>query len=167
VRGDATQHPFRTAFDLVVFFEVLEHFPDDERLLEQIRESFRPGGVLLITVNARKPLWSYFDEASGHCRRYELDELHRKLARSGYHVEYLTPYMMTLLPLMWCGRRIIGLTRRFRTASSSTDAALRELRLMPGINGLLRFCLAREIPRVVPPPRTSRRNFAPGGGAAT
>jgi hypothetical protein len=27
--------------------------------------------------------------------------------------------------------------------------ALREMRLTPGINGLLRFCLAREIPRIV------------------
>lgn len=149
VLGDANQHPFRSRFDLVGLFDVLEHVPEDERLLEQIRGLLRPGGVLLITVPARKSLWSYFDEASGHCRRYELDELRSKLDQAGYQVEYLTPYMLTLLPLMWCGRRIAGLTRGLRNDSSATDMALREMRLTPGINGLLRFCLAREIPRVV------------------
>jgi hypothetical protein len=57
--------------------------------------------------------------------------------------------MLTLLPLMWCGRRAASLTARMRNAGSATDMAMRELRLTPGVNGLLRFCLAREIPRVV------------------
>ena len=171
VRGDATQHPFRSQFDLVGLFDVLEHVRDDERLLEQIRGILRPGGVLLITVPARKSLWSYFDEASGHCRRYELDELRRKLDQAGFQVEYLTPYMLTLLPLMWCGRRIAGLTRGLRSDSSPTDMALRELRLTPGINGLLRFVLGKEIPRVVQrrglPFGTSLLAVARSGGAKT
>jgi SAM-dependent methyltransferase len=149
VRGDAIQHPFRARFDLVGLFDVLEHVPEDERLLGQVRCMLRPGGVLLLTVPARKSLWSYFDEASGHCRRYELDELQRKLVQSGYQVEYLTPYMLTLLPLMWSARRLAGLVHRSQDTRSTTDMAMRELRLTPGINRLLRFCLAREIPRVL------------------
>jgi SAM-dependent methyltransferase len=149
VRGDATQHPFRSQFDLVGLFDVLEHVPEDERLLQQIRGILRPGGVLLITVPARMSLWSYFDEASGHCRRYELDELRRKLDEAGYQVEYLTPYMAMLLPLMWLGRRLATLTRGLRGKASPTDMAMRELQLIPGINGMLRFCLAREFPLVV------------------
>lgn len=149
VRGDANHHPFASQFDLVGIFDVIEHVPEDERLLEQIRGILRPGGVLLITVPARMSLWSYFDEASGHCRRYEFDELHGKLEKAGYEVEYITPYMLTLLPLMWCGRRIASLTRGFRTNNSASDMAMREMRLTPGVNGLLKFCLSREIPRVV------------------
>jgi SAM-dependent methyltransferase len=149
VLGDANRHPFRSQFDLVGLFDVLEHVPEDDRLLQQIRGLLRPAGVLLITVPARKSLWSYFDEASGHCRRYELDELRRKLEQAGYQVEYLTPYMLTLLPLIWFGRRMASLTRGLRSDSSPTEMTLRELRLTPGINGLLRFCLAREIPRIV------------------
>ncbi len=72
-----------------------------------------------------------------------------KLQQVGYEVDYLTPYMLTLLPLMWLGRRAAALTGRLRRASSPTDLALRELRLTPGVNGLLRFLMAREIPRVV------------------
>lgn len=149
VQADARRHPFRSQFDLVGLFDVLEHVPEDERLLRDILEMLRPEGVLLITVPARKSLWSYFDEASGHCRRYELDELHRKLEACGYTVEYLTPYMLTLMPLMWCGRRIAGLARIFRRDHSASDLAARELRLTPIANGLLQFCLSNEIPRVV------------------
>jgi SAM-dependent methyltransferase len=149
VQGDATQHPFRSQFDLVGLFDVLEHVPEDERLLEQIRRILRPAGVLLLTVPARQSLWSYFDEASGHCRRYELDGLRGKLQQTGYQLEYITPYMLTLLPLMWLGRRVAGLTSSLRRDSSPTGMALREMRLTPGVNGLLRFLLAREIPRIV------------------
>lgn len=149
VQGDATQHPFRSQFDLVGIFDVLEHVPDDDGLLRQIRDLLRPGGVLLITVPARKSLWSYFDDASGHCRRYEFEELRRKLQGAGYEVEYLTPYMMTLLPLIWLGRRVSNLTRRLRNSPSHADMVLTELRLVPGVNGLLQFCLNWEVPRVV------------------
>ncbi len=149
VQGDATQHPFRSRFDLVGLFDVLEHVPDDAALLRQIRAIVRPGGALLLTVPARKSLWSYFDEASGHCRRYEMDELRERLEQAGFEIEYLTPYMLTLLPLMWLGRRLATLTRGRRRSSSPTDMALRELQLTPGINGLLRFCLEREIPRIL------------------
>jgi SAM-dependent methyltransferase len=149
VRGDANHHPFTSLFDLVGVFDVLEHVPEDERLLEQIHGILRPGGALLITVPARMSLWSYFDEASGHCRRYEFDELQGKLAKAGYEAEYVTPYMATLLPLMWCGRRLASLTSAFRSKRSATDMAMSELRLTPGVNGLLKFCLSREIPRIV------------------
>lgn len=149
VRGDANRHPFASQFDLVGVFDVLEHVPQDERLLDQIRAILRPGGVLLITVPARMSLWSYFDEASGHCRRYEYGELRAKLAKAGYEVDYITPYMLTLLPLMWCGRRLASLTSGWRKKNSATDMALSELRLTPGVNGVLKWCLGREIPRVV------------------
>jgi SAM-dependent methyltransferase len=149
VRGDANRHPFGSGFDLVGVFDVLEHVPEDERLLEQVRGILRPGGVLLVTVPARMSLWSYFDEASGHCRRYEYVELLGKLEKAGYEVEYVTPYMLTLLPLMWCGRRLANLTRNLRKQRSATDMAMRELRLTPGLNGLLRFLLSWEVPQVV------------------
>jgi len=46
------------------------------------------GGVLMVTVPAHASLWSYFDEFSGHFRRYAPDELRGKIERTGFKIEY-------------------------------------------------------------------------------
>ena len=91
-------------------------------------------------------LWSYFDEASHHCRRYEPADLAGKLADAGYHVEYLTHAMMPLYPLIWAGRRVAQrLGRARRGGLSAADAnAINELRIVPVVNGLLSRLLAPE-----------------------
>jgi len=141
VQGDINHFPFAKPFDIVGIFDVLEHIDDDVGALVQLRSLLAPGGMLLITVPAHRHLWSSFDHASGHCRRYELYELCDKLTRAGYSVDYVTPYMSILYPLMW-------LTRKSkRPASAMSDEALvrRELRIVPLLNGLLAALLSPEV----------------------
>ena len=92
------------------------------------------------TVPAHPSLWSYFDEESGHQRRYRASELREKLAAAGYTVEYLTPYMAVILPLVWLGRRLA----RWLDRGSNRDRAARDLRITPGINGVLSWALSLE-----------------------
>jgi SAM-dependent methyltransferase len=140
VAGDMARPPFRTRFELIGLFDVLEHHPDDAAVLAHIRSLLAPGGKLVLTVPAHPSLWSYFDEESRHCRRYEERELRDKLAAAGFQVDYLTPYMAATFPLMWAGRRLASfLDRRPRG-----QLAARELRVTPGINGLLALLLAPE-----------------------
>ncbi|MEO1338731.1 MAG: class I SAM-dependent methyltransferase, partial [Myxococcota bacterium] len=40
---DARQLPFRSAFDVVGAFDVLEHIDEDQMVLEQLHEAVRPG----------------------------------------------------------------------------------------------------------------------------
>lgn len=144
VQANAQQHPFAVPFDLLGLFDVLEHIPDDSRLLRDILKILRPGGHLLLTVPANSSLWSYFDEASGHCRRYGSADLGEKLASTGYEIEFLTPLMSTLYPLMWCGRRLAGLGQRLRPRCSNKALANEELQILPLINEVLAFSLAQE-----------------------
>src|SRR4051794_27862985 len=101
VIGDANAPPFGEAFDLVGLFDVLEHLPDDEGVLRKMSSLLLPGGVLLLTVPANPDLWSYFDVASHHVRRYRLDELRSKLIAAGFDIEYITHFMRALVPVMW------------------------------------------------------------------
>lgn len=75
VQGDLRNLPFRPGFSVIGLFDVLEHQPDDLGLLRDLRALLALDGVLILTVPAHQFLWSYFDEASRHCRRYELDDL--------------------------------------------------------------------------------------------
>jgi SAM-dependent methyltransferase len=108
VRGNVLHPPFGERFDIVGMFDVLEHLEDDLGALRALRLLISDGGRLIMTVPAGRALWSYFDEASMHVRRYEIEELADKLTRTGFEVEFLSPYMGVLYPVLWLGRRLAG-----------------------------------------------------------
>jgi SAM-dependent methyltransferase len=146
VQGDIYKPPFGIQFDLIGLFDVLEHLPDDIQMLQALYNMIRPGGTLLLTVPAYQSLWSYFDQASHHCRRYHPVDLREKLGRVGFRVEYLTPYMASIFPLVWLGRRLASIANRrdADTSSHVQQLAMRELRVTPVVNELLTWLLFRE-----------------------
>ncbi len=139
VRGDVRNIAFREPFDLALLCDVLEHVDNDATALENIHRLLKPAGVLLITVPAHPLLWSAFDEAAGHRRRYTRDELELKLLRAGFSVDYLTHFMAPLYPLVWLKRRLVGLC---------LSPGRSDLAVIPLVNGFLEHMLAVEIPLV-------------------
>jgi SAM-dependent methyltransferase len=141
--------PFEPGFDLICLFDVLEHLPDDRRVLQDIRTMLSPSGILMLTVPAHMSLWSYFDRASHHCRRYELRQLQAHLLEAGYHIEFSSEYMMALYPLVRLGRRLAALKDAWWSRSSEmiqcpARLAEQELRIVPGLNQLLTWLLIPE-----------------------
>jgi SAM-dependent methyltransferase len=143
VQGDVRNSPFGKPFELIGMFDVLEHIPEELETLVALREALAPGGRLMLTVPAHQYLWSYFDEAAQHCRRYSSREIRARLIEAGFEVEFLSQFMTCTFPIVWLFRKIA--TRR--RASGSEDAktlALREFRVVPVINGLLTAMLRLE-----------------------
>jgi len=101
VRGNLKQSGFGVPFDVIGAFDVVEHLSNDLQVFRSLRSMLRPAGVLLLTVPAHQSLWSYFDEASHHCPRYEPAELRRKLNQCGYEIEFLSQFMASIYPLLW------------------------------------------------------------------
>jgi SAM-dependent methyltransferase len=155
VQGDMHHPPFWLPFHLVGLFDMLEHMPDDEAVLRQIHALLGVGDTLLLTVPAHPALWSYFDEAACHYRRYTPAMLRSKLTAAGYHVEYLTLYMAAIAPLVWVGRKLATLTRPRPAPNTKKQnqmdeqtlyhLAARELRVVPGINEVLVWMLEQEV----------------------
>jgi len=141
VQADVNQAPFVKKFHVIGMFDVLEHIPNDRAILNQVFDLLEPGGKLLLTVPAHRELWSYFDEASHHCRRYEIPDLRTKLTESGYRIDYLSQYMMALYPLMWLGRRFQGRNR----GGDGRQLAREEFQVAPILNAALHFVLAQEL----------------------
>ena len=146
VQGDIQRSPFGGQFDVIGCFDVLEHLPDDIQILRDLHALLARNGILVLTVPASRSLWSYFDEASRHCRRYEEAELHTKLDESGFQVEYLTPFMATIFPLVWLGRRVAALRshHQFGNTVLSDSLADDELRITPVVNEILEAILTQE-----------------------
>lgn len=76
--------------DAVVAINVLEHVEDDEQSLRNIREILRPRGRLILYVPALSWLYGTIDEELAHYRRYDKDDLIKKLERSGFEVEKIS-----------------------------------------------------------------------------
>jgi SAM-dependent methyltransferase len=148
VQGDMHRTSFGVRFNLIGLFDVLEHLPDDARVLDDLHELLLPGGVLMLTVPAHRTLWSYFDEAACHCRRYASDELEGKLRAAGYTVEYSTQFMSALFPLVWTGRRVAALLNRRRdehtVQQKNIEMSQQELRVVPLLNELMGAVLRQE-----------------------
>lgn len=147
VQGDLRHAPFAPSvrFDMVGMFDVLEHIPDDVDALAAVRECVSPHGALVLTVPASPALWSAFDVAARHCRRYTARHLGASLAAAGFKVEYMTPFMAGLYPIAWLQRR----GKRPRAGGRhSTDPILADLRIVPVVNGALAWLLAQEAPLV-------------------
>jgi SAM-dependent methyltransferase len=146
VQGDMQQPPFYNGFDLIGMFDVLEHLPDDMSVLRDVRSMLGPDGRLVLTVPAYPSLWSYFDEASCHYRRYTAAELIHKLTTAGYEIVYQTYYMASIFPLVWGGRRLATLKKHDQTTGSNHthELAQNELRIVPIVNDVLVWVLLQE-----------------------
>jgi SAM-dependent methyltransferase len=142
VQGDVRNCPFGKPFDLIGMFDVLEHISEELKTLTALREALALGGRLLLTVPAHQYLWSYFDEASQHCRRYSSQDIRARLAAAGFEVEFLSQFMACIFPIVWFLRKI-GTSHKHRPEEAQA-LALREFRVVPVINGLLTALLKLE-----------------------
>jgi hypothetical protein len=57
-------------FDSLVYIDVLEHIEDDHGEMERASALLRPAGTLVVLCPAYQYLYSPFDKAVGHFRRY-------------------------------------------------------------------------------------------------
>jgi SAM-dependent methyltransferase len=62
--------PPQEQFDTIIYIDVLEHIADDRAELETARARLKPGGLIVVLAPAWPFLFSPFDAAIGHFRRY-------------------------------------------------------------------------------------------------
>jgi SAM-dependent methyltransferase len=68
--GTLADLPEELAFDAVLYVDVLEHIEDDRAELRRAAQRLKPGGRIVVMSPAHQWLFSPFDAAIGHFRRY-------------------------------------------------------------------------------------------------
>jgi len=147
VQGDVLHPPFSQRFELIGMFDVLEHLDDDLRVLSSIRDLLADRGTLMLTVPAGRELWSYADVIAKHVRRYDMADLKAKLRRAGLEVHYISPFMASLYPVLWAGRRAASF--RDRRAADDPDRSKelfdQELQINPVLGTAFGWAVKQEL----------------------
>lgn len=122
------------ALDYITALDVLEHTPDDRAVVEGFGRLLKPGGVAAITVPASMALWSDWDEALHHYRRYSRSQLRALFPPEQWEVLHLNYTNVLPYPAVW-------LLRKWRRWFPARGSGLRaEDRLPPDwLNALLRW----------------------------
>ncbi len=113
--------PFKTGtFDLILALDVIEHVEDDVGALAECSRILKAGGLLIATVPAFMALWSPWDEALGHQRRYTTSTLSQKIQQAGLSIRKMTYMFFFIFPIVVLIRGVKRLFQR-DAASYSSD----------------------------------------------
>lgn len=100
IQGDARKLPFENAsMDLITMLDVLEHIPESDEALTEIRRAIRPDGLCVITVPAVQFLYSPYDKNNNHVKRYNRKDLCRQLDNNGFRVLRCSYFNTWLFPV--------------------------------------------------------------------
>ena len=70
IQGGIERLPVESRFDTILYLDVLEHIERDRAELAEAGRHLEPGGALIVLAPAHPFLFSPFDAAIGHHRRY-------------------------------------------------------------------------------------------------
>ena len=129
-------------FDTIIYIDVLEHIEDDRGELESAAAHLRPGGRAIVLSPAHQWLFTPFDAAIGHHRRYDRSML-RAITPPPLRLERLM-YLDSVGMLASAGNRLL------LRQSMPTEAQLRfwDSTLVPlsrVVDALLRHSLGKSI----------------------
>lgn len=88
VCGTLRDIPDGSRFDTLLYIDVLEHIDDDAGELKRAGERLRPGGQVIVLSPAHQFLFTPFDAAIGHFRRYDRRSL-KRISPPGLRLEKL------------------------------------------------------------------------------
>lgn len=123
------------SLDYVTALDVLEHVPDDAAVVRGFQRLLKPGGHVVVTVPASMALWSDWDVALHHFRRYDRRQLQALFPPGDWEIVHANYTNVLIFPVVWAVRKWRGW---FRRAPQGSSVRLED-RIPPSwINALLR-----------------------------
>ena len=124
------------SLEYVTALDVLEHVPDDAAVVRGFHRLLKPGGIAAVTVPASMALWSDWDVALHHFRRYDRAQLRSLFPDEAWEILHVNYTNVVVYPVVWIVRKWRALRRKLGLPGA---AARTEDRLPPRwLNGLLR-----------------------------
>jgi SAM-dependent methyltransferase len=125
------------SLEYVTALDVLEHVPDDRAVVRGFHRLLKPGGLAVVTVPASMALWSDWDVALHHFRRYDRPQLRALFPAEEWEIVHANYTNVLVYPAVWAVRK----WRAWRgPPKSETTAVARTEDRIPArpVNALLR-----------------------------
>ena len=102
--GDRVPLPDES-LNYVTALDVLEHTPDDRAVVQGFHRLLKPDGVALVTVPASMALWSDWDVALHHYRRYSRMQLKALFPSDQWEIIHVNYTNVAVYPAVWLVRK--------------------------------------------------------------
>jgi len=94
-------------YDIIILFDVLEHIADEKAFLGAVKFHLKKDGILFINVPALQDLYSRYDEAVGHLRRYDKPMMAKLAGLADLQVINMRYWGFSMLPLLSMRRGMV------------------------------------------------------------
>lgn len=92
------------ALEYVTALDVLEHLANDREMVAEFQRVLKPGGLALVTVPASMALWSDWDVALHHHRRYSKSQLATLFRPEQWDLLHVNYTNVAVFPAVWLVR---------------------------------------------------------------
>jgi len=99
---------YEGCFDTVLCLNVIEYLDDPGQVIESLRATLKPDGVLLVLVPNGPALFGSLDRRLGHKRRYSAADTHALLQAHGFTVDSLRTFNKAGTPPWWAYGKLFG-----------------------------------------------------------
>ncbi len=93
------------SLEYVTALDVLEHVPDDAAVVRGFHRLLKPGGLAVVTVPASMALWSDWDVALHHYRRYHRRQLRGLFPAGNWEIVHANYTNVLVYPAVWSVRK--------------------------------------------------------------
>jgi SAM-dependent methyltransferase len=108
-------------YGTVFLFDVLEHIRDEDKFIESVLFHLSQDGLLYINVPAFGFMFSVFDAAVGHLRRYDMAMLEAVASRNGLQILHWTYWGLPLVPLVFIRKLLVARKREESAVRAGMD----------------------------------------------
>lgn len=98
----------KNKYDVIFLFDVLEHVKNDKLFIKNVYFHLKKNGILILNVPSINSLFSKYDYAVGHLRRYNKRTLLKNFNKDMYKICSLNYWGLFLLPVLFL-RKFISL----------------------------------------------------------
>ena len=126
-------------YDFVFLLDVIEHVPQPVEFLSAARFYMKHDGHMVINVPAIPALYSEYDVAVGHIRRYTKDTLSSEISAAGLVIETIAYWGLSLVALLFL--------RKVASLSTKPEAVIKRGMVPPTVlvDKLLRLVMSAEL----------------------